>query len=237
MDVSWADRIAEGLVAAWRKQVGYIEGGSVHEIDGLVLTLTNLPDEELNVTWVTRVPDDPAAALAEADALFSDRGRRLALDVEVGRHPEVERAAATRGLKVAVSRPAMARFIDDFEDEHPGPPGVEIRRAEDPADMAGVVDVNVDAFRIPRAVAERLLPPTAVDAPGVAFYLALEDGAPVGCAATFLHEGSVGVFGVGTIEAAQRRGIGTAVTARALADARADADLAWLQTTEMGRPV
>jgi ribosomal protein S18 acetylase RimI-like enzyme len=57
----------------------------------------------------------------------------------------------------------------------------------------------------------------------------------VACATTHLHRGTLGLFGIGTIERARRRGIGTAVTAFAIRDHRTEADLAWLEPTAMAR--
>ncbi len=85
-------------------------------------------------------------------------------------------------------------------------------------------------------VAERLLGPGMLEAPGVRLYLAEIGGERVGFAWTSTHERAVGVFGVGTVPERRRRGVGTAVTSFAVRDAPA-ADIAWLQPTSMGRPL
>jgi GNAT superfamily N-acetyltransferase len=53
-------------------------------------------------------------------------------------------------------------------------------------------------------------------------------------AAAHLHEGAVGVFGVGVVPRARRRGLGAALTVAA-ARAFPGADLAWLHPSEMAR--
>jgi GNAT superfamily N-acetyltransferase len=52
-----------------------------------------------------------------------------------------------------------------------------------------------------------------------------------------VHERALGVFGVATVPDRRRRGIGTAVTEHAVRMSSPGADLAWLQPSEMGRPV
>jgi predicted GNAT family acetyltransferase len=68
-------------------------------------------------------------------------------------------------------------------------------------------------------------------------YLATLDGAAVATAETSLQEGVLGVFGVATIPSARRRGIGAAITAHVVRDRAHEADLAFLQSSEMGRGV
>jgi predicted GNAT family acetyltransferase len=95
--------------------------------------------------------------------------------------------------------------------------------------------VNVGAFGLLPEVADRLIVPDVLAGPETRVYLAKLDGEPVASASTHVHMGAAGVFGVGTLPAARRRGIGTAITAFALRDRRAEADLAWLHPTDMGR--
>jgi predicted GNAT family acetyltransferase len=86
-------------------------------------------------------------------------------------------------------------------------------------------------------VAERLLGPRALERSRIRMFLATLDARPVAMAYVHLHEGAIGVFGVGTVERYRRRGIGTAVTAFAIAEVGEGADLAWLQPTALGRGV
>jgi predicted GNAT family acetyltransferase len=68
-------------------------------------------------------------------------------------------------------------------------------------------------------------------------YVATLDGAPAAAAHARRHERLVGVFGVGTVERARRRGIGAAITSFAVLDQRDVADLAWLEASVAGRAV
>lgn len=231
-----AERVARGLRAAWRHMAARVDGGSTHVFDGILVTLTNLPDDSLNVAFVEEAPGDPERALGNVEAWFARHGRALGLDMQVGRHAAVEAAAARLGLRPLVSRPAMARALDGMA-ARDLPPGVLIRPVTDRADLSLVLDIQVGTFHIARDVCESFIPPSVLGSATFRLYLALVDGEPVGCASGHVEGGTVGVFGVATAPAWRGRGIGTAVTWRVLEDARPEADLAWLQATTMGKPV
>jgi GNAT superfamily N-acetyltransferase len=231
-----ADRIAEGMVAFWRDRVRHLDGHAIHEVDGVMVCLSNLPDDAQNVALIEREPVDTRAAIAEARGVFDAHGRNVGFDLERGRHPNVESELRAEGLEVLVRQPAMAVRLDDLETPKV-PEGVEIVRAQEPGLLAELVEVEVAAFETDRAVAEGLLSPSQLSLPNVRFYAAIVDGRAVAQAMTNTQRGAVGVFGVGTLPEFRRRGIGTAITAFAIDDVRGEADLAWLQSTEMGRPL
>jgi GNAT superfamily N-acetyltransferase len=231
MDV--ADRVAAAAIETERIRALAVEGGEVLEVDGLVVTLTNLPAPELNGVRVAGAPADPAGALAAAEQLFRDRGHRFfGIEVEVGRHPPVEEAIRGAGLHRVESWPAMAAAVDRLP-EPETPDGVAIRSVDRETDLPAVRAIEVEAFETPPEVAERFVGAGLLAHHHVRMFTAWLDGAPVGEATAYRAGSDVGVFGVGVLGAARRRGIGTALTvtaARAFGDA---ADLAWLQPSAM----
>lgn len=230
------DRVAAGMVAAWRDRVRHLDGHVIHEVDGVVVCLSNLPDDEQNTALIEREPEDAAAALAEAECVFRAHGRSLGIDVERGRYPDVDAALRGMGLEVVATRPAMAMRLEEVALPQV-PDGIEIVRVTEPGLLADLVEVEVAAFETGRADAEGLLAPSQLALPNVRHYAAIADGRAVAQAVTNTQRGAIGVFGVATAPAFRRRGIGTAITAFAIDDARDEADLAWLQSTEMGRPL
>ncbi len=110
-----------------------------------------------------------------------------------------------------------------------------MRRVLDQEDLHVAVEVNVEAFGMRPEIAERYLGPALIADPRTRLYVAFLDGEPVAAASTHVHARTVGVFGVGVLERARRRGIGTAITALAVDDVRGSVDLAWLHPTQMGR--
>jgi len=229
-----ADRIAAGLVAAWRHRVEHIPGHVTAAHDGVVVCLSNL-QEDLNAALVEREPADALQALEAAARVFESHAQPFGVEVEAGRHPAVDRAVRSLGLEVVVARPAMAILVEDLAPPEP-PAGVDIHRVTTPGEVALVADIEVRVFETPRAVAERFIAPGMLDVAGSRLYLARVDDVPVGFAWTSVHEGAIGVFGVATLAEYRRRGIGRAVTSFAIHDAPG-VDLAWLQPTEMGSPL
>jgi len=227
------ERIAEGMVAAWRDRVRHIDGHVIDEVDGIVVCLSNVPARDQQAALVHREPRDALAALADAEAVFRSHGESLGILVQRGRHGSVDAAVREFGLAVAMSEPAMVVSVTSV-----APPAVladvEIVRVLDPGLLAALVDVEVRAFGTERAVAERLLGPGQLALPDVRWYAALVNGRPIGQAYTHMSAGAVGVWGVATVPEFRGRGIGTAMTARAIRDA-AGADVAWLMSTPLGR--
>jgi GNAT superfamily N-acetyltransferase len=235
VNVEWAARIARGLRAVWIRQVGYIEGGTVDRVDGLLLTLTNLPDQTLNVVLVEDEPKDPKAALLEAERRCLRKGHRLGMDLESGRNPPLEDAALGVGLRPVASRPGMAVPVQDLG-RSSLPAGLAIRRVEDRSTLAAFVGIQVEVFDLSPSVARRFIPEAVLETPGVSLYLALLEDQPVGTAVAHVDDGAVGIFGVATLPRARGRGVGSALTVHA-ALAAPGVDLAWLQATSQGRPV
>jgi hypothetical protein len=232
-----AERIALGVVSAWRARVEHIDGHAVSEHDGVVVAWSGLADPELSAATVGREPTDPLAALEAAEREFADHGGTLGLDVERGRHTSVDDALRRFGLDVVVTRPAMA--VDVAGVSAPSPPsGVRFRGAQQ-GDLAAMARVESDAFDTDPDVARRMIAPGVLEHPRSRSYVATLDGDVVATTYVYEHGRALGVFGVGVLSAARRRGIGTGITAYAVRDA-AEAfggDVAWLQPSEMGRPV
>jgi GNAT superfamily N-acetyltransferase len=231
-----ADRVADGMVASWRARVSSIAGHVLEEHDGVVVALSGLPDPELSVAIFEREPSDPLAALGRAERAFQARGGALGVVHERGRQPTVDRAIAGRGVTLVVSRPAMAIAVDRVE-----PPraieGFEVRRASSSADLAAMARIETASFGTAPEVAIRLLGRGALERPDVRLYVGVAEGEAVAMSYVHLHERALGVFGVATVPGARRRGFGAAITATAILDARSEADLAWLQPSEMGMPL
>lgn len=235
MDV--ADRVAAAALETERMRATVVEGGEVIDLDGLVVALTNLPAPELNGTRVAREPADAPAALEEARGVFRSRGHPFfGIEIELGRHPRVEAAIGVAGLGRVEAWPAMAVEVAVLP-EQPPPRGVEIRRVTRPADLDAVRAVEVATFGTPTAVAERFVGTGMLGHERIETFTAWTRDEPVGEATAYLVDGAVGIFGVGVVGPARRRGIGAALTLRAARAFGGRADLAWLQPSDMARGI
>ncbi|HEV2951628.1 MAG TPA: GNAT family N-acetyltransferase, partial [Actinomycetota bacterium] len=212
-----------------------VEGGEVVEVDGLLAAFSNLPAPEMNGTRVVREPHDPSAALDAARAAFRSRGHPFfGIEIEVGRHPAMEAAVRAAGLRRVEAWPAMAAPISLLPAEG-APADVEIRHVREERDLEAVRVVEVAAFETPAEIADRFVGPRMLGDERVRMFSAWIDGEPVGEASAYLLGDTVGVFGVGVVEPARRRGIGAALTLRAARAFDDRTDLAWLQPSDMAR--
>jgi ribosomal protein S18 acetylase RimI-like enzyme len=212
-----------------------VEGGAVAEFDGLVVALTGLPSRDLNLSFVASEPNDPGRALEQAEAWCVARGRPFALDLEEGAHPEVRAAAGRTGLRPAAVRPAMTLELDAFT--WAVDPAVEVRRVSSEPDRRQLIQVEAEGSGFERATADRLFSSGTLEDPGLTAYVGLLEAKPAGAALIHLDERAAGVYWVATVPWARRRGVATAVLARALAGTRRQADFAWLQASTAGRPL
>jgi GNAT superfamily N-acetyltransferase len=233
-----AERIALGFVEAERQRRATVPGAEVMEIDGLLLAFANVPDPPVNSVLVISEPSDPLAALATAEAAFRARERVFGMDVAVGRHPSVDGAVRTAGYSLLFAWHAMAARVEDLP-ERSLPGGVRVERVSDTRGVAAVAKVET-----------ALMDPAEVDdgseiadfyaagsygVEGARAFVAWEGDEPVGIASAHLREGAVGIFGVGVVPTARRRGIASALSVIA---ARAfPADLAWLHAHDDVRRV
>jgi hypothetical protein len=231
MDVT--DRVAAASLQTERTRAQVVEGGEVVEVDGLVVALSNLPAPDLNGTRVAREPEDPARALVAARAVFRARGHPFfGIEIEVGRHPSVEEAVRAMGLERVEAWPAMAVEIDALPSSYT-PDGVAIRRVTEPDELSSVHQIEVATFGTPASVVERFVGRPMLEDDRVRMFLAWEGDRPVGEATGYVADGTVGIFGVGVITEARRRGIGAALTLAAARAFPGRADLAWLQPSTM----
>ena len=84
----------------------------------------------------------------------------------------------------------------------------------------------------------RLFPPSFVDDPDIRLFVGRLDGRPAGTSIAIRSGPASGVYNVGTLPAARRRGIGTALTWAAVDAGRAwGCDTVVLQATEMALPL
>jgi ribosomal protein S18 acetylase RimI-like enzyme len=212
-----------------------VAGGAVAEFDGLVVTLTGLPSRDLNLSFVAGEPNAPRRALEEAEAWCVAHGCPFALDLEEVDHPEVCAAADRAGLRPATVRPAMALELDAFI--RAVDPAVNVRRVSTEPDRRQLVQVEAEGSGFDLDTADRLFSPLILADPGLTAYVARLEGKPAGAALIHLDDRAAGVYWVATVPWARRRGVATANLVRALADAKASADFAWLQASTAGRPL
>jgi GNAT superfamily N-acetyltransferase len=189
--------------------------------------LTGLPFARFNCVLRARFAGHDVGAKVDA-ALAPFEARRVPMMWHTGpstRPADLGQRLVARGLVHAESEPGMAADLLALRDDPLIPPGLRVEQVADARALDMWVAVFVRAFSLPDALREatfqvELELSLARDQPR-RLYLGRLDGQPVASSMLFLGNGVAGVYGVGTIPEARRRGIGTAMTQVPLLQARA----------------
>ena len=221
-------RGAATLLASWEEYARGSAGAALRRLNGVsAAVFPNGPERAVyNNALLDRDlgPAERAAAVDAMAAAYSSAGvDRYAAWVHES--DEAMRAELTsRRHAIAESTRAMGMSLDDSS--HPLP-AVEL----EPLDWAEYRKY-LEVAGAPAGLLSRA-------DPGVFHVLGARlGGATVATALAFDHDGDCGVFNMSTLEAARRRGLGTALTAHQLHDAvERGCSTASLQSTAMGERV
>ena len=124
---------------------------------------------------------------------------------------------------VAVEReemPGMALALDRLDDRAAPPPDGFAVEQVGPLGLRHFVEPLAAAFGFDRETAVPLVQALARADSDLMNWVAYDGDAPVGCATILVHAGVAGLYNVGVRASHGRRGIGAALTVRALAAAR-----------------
>jgi GNAT superfamily N-acetyltransferase len=217
------------MLAAWQAVADGTEHAAIVRTEGVIAgVFPHGPEREIYNNALMprdRDADGRRAAIAALEATYGSAGvTRYAAWVHEG-DSALRADMASRGYVISEATRAMGMAIDtpvvvDVEAEltvGPWPDYLRLLQAE-PGVPPGLLDgVDPCAFRV---------------------RLAALDGELVASALSLERDDDCGIFNVGTVEHARRRGIGTAITARLVQDAAArGCTTATLQSTEMGERV
>ena len=218
--------------------------GAIEERDGVLLYAcgTGFP---VTLNGVVRL--DPTAAPERvfdlADSWFGALGRGYTLSTRVGADaPDdlLEAAAVQRGLVLLGDSPVMV--CRHTPRAVPPPAGIDLRWVDDGSSIADAVAVSDAAYQSLGMPAGIILEATTslerMQAPHLHTVIAYEDDVPLATAMVLSSHGIAGVYYVGTVESARRRGLADAVTrAVTIRGLELGARFVCLQATAMGEPV
>lgn len=176
-------------------------------------------------------PADLVAAVAWLDA--AEVSYRVRID-EV-RAPGLIEASERLGL-VRATEALPGMVLRPILQSPPAPDGVSVARV-DHANYDMYVELMI-ATGVPAPWAGPLFPRDVIDDADSAAFIGLLDGRPAGTSLVVRTGDLAGIFAVGTVESARRRGVGRAVTWAAAAAARDwGCQAVVLQASEMGFPI
>ncbi len=204
-------------VAVWRADVATRPAGDWADLGGLALHTTGLAAVHWNGAHLTH--PGGLAHLGEAHAWFAERRMPWAvlvpaeLDLDPGTPHVTDQAVMLRSLDHLPASPPLTMRWDDAE---------------------GAAAVQAEAFGDPLAMATAFVVPKLRNA-ACAVAVASDEAGPVASATLVTVNGVAGIYGVGTVPAARRRGLGRALTVAVLHEARRrGCDLAFLNPSPAG---
>ncbi len=244
------DRTREALIEAidrncidFFQHYGYGPECEIFDDGGLAWFATGIPHPLFNGVMATDLPD--AEVDAAIDGMVTEfRRRRIPLEwtTMAGTRPrDLGRRLVAKGFEHTLDVPGMAMDLQSLPDEE-SLEGLSIERARSWADLETCLRIALATFEINEAFVPRLLEiekgmPDDQKA-RTRHYLARLDGRAVATSELYLAAGVAGLYFVGTLAEARRRGLARAVTHAAMRDAR---DMGYrigtLQATPMGASV
>ncbi len=96
--------------------------------------------------------------------------------------------------------------------------GVSVRRVESRADHDGLVDVLAGAYSMPPDSVGRAVPLSLFESPSIEAWIAELDGTVLSSVTATWHGEVVGIWAMGTLPAAQRKGVGKTLLSTVMAD-------------------
>jgi len=222
------------FIGSYELLVGHIDEAESRAFGRVYAFATGAPISIFNGVIVSQPPelDDVDAALDWVSAFRVP----YHLWVRESIWAVVARLADRRGQEAAAWRvPHM--ILEPIPDSPAPAAGVSVRVVADHASSEAFRDV-LAATGVPPGVAAMLMPDALLATADARAFVAELDGSPAGTALAIRTGDVAGVYAVGTVASARRRGVGTAATWAAVEAARAwGSRLVALQSTEMGAGV
>lgn len=211
-----------------------IPGGRLLRKDGAAAWITGIPYPTFNCVWLEQA-NPPASAIAALLDEAAGAGVPFTFDVRPGSDAILADVAAARGMEPDGEPPLMALDVTAGVGAIRLVRGLAVRQLG-PGEGPTHARVAAAAFGGPE---EMFLPsPDLMRLDGLRCYVGQADGRPVATALSVTVGEFTAIFNVATDPAFRRRGFGTALTARAVADGvLAGAAWCWLQASDEGYPV
>lgn len=207
------------LVLAW-------PSGEVHDDLDMLWTITDIPYPLFNAVLRARLePRQIDAAIERAKARCAARGLPMGWRVGPTTRPANLGGFLTEhGFVYEGSVPGMAAHLGRLDPAGATHPGLSIERVRDAGTAELWGRIVADVFGIPGFVLEAML--AIIHALGfdddvpMWYYLGRWHGDAVAASSLLLAAGVAGIYNVGTLPEARRRGIGAAMTLAPLLEAR-----------------
>ena len=221
------------FLASFRTLVQHSANGEVREFGRVFAFATRFPVSLFNGCVVTgqSSPDDLRGALGWV------RDQRVPYCVWIAESIG-ELGAVAAEFRLERDRVSYPNMVLDPVPEPPSPAeNVSVVRVGTSRELEHFFDVSVD-LGMARELAERVFSPRFVADPDVELFTGWLEGQPAGTSLAIRSGEVSGVYNVGVVPGARRRGVGTALTWASVAAGRAwGCEPIVLQATEMAIPM
>lgn len=224
----------QSYLGSYRKLVQHSAGGEIREGGGVFAFVTGLPVALFNGCVVVERTGEVELGAALDWIARQDVPHRMWID-EAVLTTDLADVAITRGYR-RDDEPYPGMILHPVSKPPPPSDGVSVVAVSEP-DLDRHIALRIEGG-IPPAVARSIYSRSFAADPDIQIFTALLDGRPVGNALAIRTGEVSGVYDVGTLPEARRRGVGTAASwAAVAAGIRWGCDPIVLQASEMGAPV
>jgi len=243
-DAELTASVEENLFALFRA-MAMLPGSQLAEAEQLSYHITSPTSPIFSGMWRTRLTSENAdAAIDQTLALFKAQGavRAAWWVTSTTQPPDFGDRLLAHGLTASyLDAPGMALDLQTASAALSTPDSFTIVRASTQQHLDDWRDVFLATYHTPAFAAQSWIDATlsfGIDAAPWQLYVGYLGDQPVATNLLFKGGGVAGLFAVGTIPEAQRKGIGAAITLKPLLDARAQGyRYGVLFASEMGYPV
>jgi ribosomal protein S18 acetylase RimI-like enzyme len=198
---------------------------TIHKDPELTWFLIGVPFPGFNrIVHARFEANDLDAKIEAALAPFKSRGVPMLWHIGPSAQPSNlgERLLA-HGFTHTAEEPGMAADLSALEGDQSLPPGLSIEQVQDTESLKTYSQITARAFDSPDEIGNAIfrIEASLIQHSARRLYLGFSEGEPVAAALLFLGAGVAGIYGVGTIPEARRRGIGRAMTVVPLLEAKA----------------
>jgi N-acetylglutamate synthase len=210
-------RAHANFAETWRLYARGTGSGVIHEEDGVLCIITGIPIPYFNPTIVTRLPDNPASAVERIRDFYLASDQRPVINVTGSAAAVMEPLFRAAGFVFDEDEPVMILDPDDAREPRM-PAGLTFDVVRDPEQLRAFNVAAAAGFEVPPGLLDPFDDPHQLELPDFTNYAGFLDGKLVATAALMATHRMAGVNTISTLPEYRGRGIGAAMTWRAIQD-------------------